>query len=122
MYIYSGSCRLCETGILTTLQDDLKNYLYTGDIVMAYTVTEEDVADFDTLTVVVADHYENVLGKDPVRNDTKEGYFVMGIKNVDLLEPIKKYPNHVWRVKRLKSYKDVVHGEHWKEYGFCYRR
>jgi hypothetical protein len=125
MYIYSGECRLCEVGLKTNLIDDVGNALYTGDIVVAYTITKDTgIVGFYNLTAVVANHYDNFCGLPPVEciDANKSDAFVMGIKNSDIREPLEDYPDTVWRVKKLKSYTDVIEGEHWKEWGFHYSK
>jgi len=122
MFVYSGKCRFCEIGIKTTLKDDCDNILRTGDIVMSYSVTEDfGAVSFDGLTVVVADHFENIVGREPIEKADKGEPFIMGIKSSKIDKKIEKYPNEVWRVKRLKKYEDVIDGEHWTAFGFNYK-
>jgi len=124
MFIYSGDVLFCECGLPTDLKDDYENKLRTGDIVMSYTVTEDrGVASFNGLTAIVAEHYQCYQGQTPteLKNEEKGDPFVMGIKSCAINESIKKYPDGVWRVRRLKRYEDVVDGENWQDFGFNYR-
>jgi len=125
MFIYSGNCRFCETGLFAGLKDDANRELYTGDIVIIYTVSENlGISNFNGLTIVVADHYKNVSGKEPEykKDKDKRPPFVMGIADCDIQKSITdiNYPDTVWRAHRVKSYKDVIDGEKWKDYGFRY--
>lgn len=122
MFVYRGECRLCETGIATDIEDDCDMQLHTGDIVMLYSVTSDlGVVHMVGLTVIVANHYDNIQGLEPKRNDEKEGFFVMGIKGAGVKEKMEKYPETAWRVHLLKTFGDVIDGEGWKEYGFNYK-
>jgi len=121
LYVYSGRCRQCEVGLPTGLKDDAGNRLRTGDIVMSYTVDSFGVANFDGLTVVIADQWQTYSDGSHVLQEDKATPFVMGIKNVDLELETGVYPDHVWRVRRLKAYEDVVDGEHWKDFGFSFK-
>jgi hypothetical protein len=49
-------------------------------------------------------------------NDIPEEFFVMGIKEVNFMEK-----DSGWYIERVKSYKDVIDREHWKDYGFNYK-
>ncbi len=40
----------------------------------------------------------------------------MGIKNVDFMGA----DSEKWIVKKVKSFEDVIAGEHWKDFGFSY--
>lgn len=122
IYIYSGNCRFCKCGILTEIKDDSDNYLYTGDIVYAYTVTEDfGAVNLSGLTVIVADHFDNYVGQMPVFKKDIGEPFVMGIKTCNTDDTLKKYPSEVWRVRKVKSFKDVIKGEHWKDFGFNFK-
>jgi hypothetical protein len=110
-YIYSGQCRLCEVGRETAILDHKEEKLYTGDIVIIW--TEANCYIPKNLTVVVSHDYENIHGCEP-KFIKKDMPFVMGIKNA------KVGPGEWW-IAKVKSYKDVIDGEHWKEFGFSYK-
>jgi hypothetical protein len=114
-YIYSGKCRFCETGIETAILDNNNEKLYTGDIVLIYTEDKDGLVNIlpDHLTAIVADNYKNVMLREPEfigRNKS----FVMGLKNA-------KISKGNWQVIKVKSYRDVIDGEHWKSFGFSYK-
>jgi hypothetical protein len=114
MYVYSGKCRLCETGVKTPFADVMGNTLFTGDIVI---VATDDCPMPSGLTVVVSDQYQSYSDGSHVEHVEKEDgheFFVMGIKSVDLYAPGQ------WHVIRLKEHSDIVNGEHWQAYGFRY--
>jgi hypothetical protein len=111
-YIYSGQCRLCEIGRETSILTNKEEKLYTGDIVMI--MTKDNNYAPHHLTAVCADDWENVQGNEPVYKG-KSHAFIMGIKDSCI-----KNKGEDWYIYRVKSYKDVVDGEHWKAYGFSY--
>jgi len=123
MFINSGKCRLCKTGLPTELIDDVGKELKTGDIVILYTMSKDTgIVEFASITAVVANHYDNIQGLDPIEciEENKGKAFIMGIASVDIRDTEENYPVTVWRVKKLKSHTDVVDGEHWPEFGFNY--
>ena len=123
MFIYSGKCRLCETGIPTELKDDQGGTLQTGDIVILYIYDEESgIESFDGLTVIVAYHYDNYSGHSPKKKENPGDAFVMGIKSVSLRGDLNKAGDdgQSWRVRVVKEAKDVIPGERWPDFGFHY--
>lgn len=119
MKIFSGECCLCDVGIPTNLVEWDGADLYTGDIVQVwygnYIGTDvEQWLPVRRLSVVVADQYQTIgtpTGYTHKLIDPNPVPYTMGIKNAGV----------DWKVVRVKSYKDVVVGEHWPEYGFSYR-
>lgn len=102
MRIYSGKVYLCDTGEETNLKDHNDKPFFTGDIVLVR-CSKSDYLSQD-LSVVVKD------GDD---------FFVMGLRNICVADP-ENFDG--WEILRVKSHKDVIDGEHWKAYGFSFRR
>ena len=126
-FIYSGKCRFCEIGIGTPFRDMVGEKLHTGDIVAMFTEDEHGMCSPPrNLSAIVMDKYTTYSdGKIELKSDISEP-FVMGIKNckaeqLDGETVFRQDENSVWRVMRLKSYRDVIPGEHWTEWGFNYR-
>jgi hypothetical protein len=115
VYVYSGECRLCTVGIPTGLSDVLGRLLHTGDIVLTYKEGEDGVEFFGDLTVVVCNQYNSYTDGTHVLLDGPMEFFAMGIRVV----PINDTGS--WKVRKVKSFEDVIDGEHWKAYGFNYR-
>lgn len=111
MKVYSGKVELGTCGVETSLVDCAGNVLRVGDIVASFTEDEFGVNNFNGLTVVVEDR-PALTGR-----TENEGPFVMGIKNVDFMHEDSK-----WHVRRLKAWEDVIDGEHWKDFGFSFRK
>ena len=108
LYVFSGECLEGECGIETPLTDWAGNPLMTGDIVLI----QKDGHVPDNLTVVVSDKWSTYSDGTYREKDGPEQFFIMGIKGA--------LPGE-WAVVRVKSYADVVPGEHWRAYGFNYR-
>jgi hypothetical protein len=117
MYLYSGKCRQCKTGIPTALTDINDKPLFTGDIVMLLLkpswYTENEPYCPEGLTTITANHYTTYSDGSHVENTQDLEPFVMGIKSEQL--------GGKWHVLKVKSYQDVVDGEHWPEFGFNYK-
>ena len=124
--VFSGECLVAVCGLPTGFRDMCGYELFTGDIVVVFTVREygDDRESLDYLpsglTAVVSDEWvttrELLSGERTYRR--KEGapeFFVMGIKNVPMDEPGQ------WRVMRVKEWSDVIEGERWPAYGFSYQ-
>ena len=119
--VFSGKCLQAVCGIDTGFKDMRGAALFTGDIVQTYTVREYDtkygpMLDYapDELTAVVSDEWTTYSDGKHVRKAGDAEYFVMGIRSVSLEDTGE------WRVRKLKSYEDVIVGEHWAAYGFNY--
>lgn len=93
--------------------------LHTGDIVITYSVDKFGVSYISGMTVVVSDQYQTYNdGSEDGKHVEKEGdldFFVMGIRSVDLGN------DTMWKVLKIKGFESVINGEHWPDYGFCYR-
>jgi hypothetical protein len=116
MYIYSGTCKLCECGRDASITDIDGLKLFTGDIIVIYTVDENGILGYiGGLTAIVSNDFKNYLGKVPYFSELAYP-FVMGLKSIVFSEEWES-----WAIKRVKSYLDVMPGEKWVEYGFNYR-
>lgn len=119
MKVYSGECCKCDIGIPVNAEDVSGKALYTGDIVLIYhgecigTYIEEWVPS-GGLTCVIGNQYQSYSDGtvEHITDDFEP--FVMGIKSWGFNHPR-------WQIHKVKSYEDVVEGEHWKEFGFSYR-
>ena len=117
--VHSGQCCMCDIGIPVGANDAAGNPLHTGDIVLIYQgrYIDTEIEQWDQeggLTVVLAEQYQT-YGDGSVRVEGDGSFYVMGIKSCGFDHP-------EWQIKRVKSYADVVDGEHWKDYGFGYRK
>lgn len=121
MYIYSGDCRFCETGIQTPYRDDKGRRLFTGDIVLVFT----DDYGPENLTVMVRNDFTSYQGGRHEQNEDVGNPFAMGIADCKPVnkdsETIFVSDDTIWHVRKLKDHKDVVDGEHWRDFGFNYR-
>ena len=114
IFVYSGDCKLGKIGEPTALKDFTGKDLFVGDIVITSVIDEWGICTNNGLTVVVSDEYNNKLVSE---ENWGSGHFVMGIKTVDFMGK----DSQKWIVAKVKSFEDVVVGEHWKDYGFNYR-
>lgn len=114
-FVLSGKCRIGDVGEKTPLVDCNGDTLFVGDIVDTFTKDEFGVCYFSGLTVVVSDKWTSYNDGTHVQKEGDVEYFVMGIKSVDFMKEDSE-----WAVQKVKSFKDVVSGEKWKEFGFNY--
>lgn len=114
VYVYSGECKLGKVGDPTALKDFAQQDLFVGDIVITSTIDKYGICYNNGLSVVVSDEYNNEL---VAKENWGNSHFVMGIKDVDFMGK----DSETWIVKRVKSFKDVIVGENWSDYGFNYR-
>lgn len=110
MKIYSGQCEEGTCGTPTNLVDSWGNELFVGDIVSMST-NERVMWSFHGLSAVVEDR-PNLVG----RTDSPIPHFIMGLYSIDWTNPEQ------WLIHKVKDWKDCVDGEHWKEYGFHYKK
>jgi hypothetical protein len=115
-FVYSGKCRLCECGKETGIYDTNGRKLFTGDIVMIFTEDGDGLVEqmADHLTVVVDEGFKPYTDGQHVPQDSPDNPYIVGIKDII-------HPDKIWRVIRVKEQADVVHGEHWRDFGFSYR-
>jgi hypothetical protein len=118
--VFSGNSCFCDvgmnTGYLTSYGQEAE--LHTGDIVLIWHgewlgTDLEDWRPIDGLTVVVANQYQSFTD-DSITVLPDSEPFVMGIRDCGFADP-------AWKIQLLKSHKDVIEGEHWKDYGFNYK-
>lgn len=128
MKIYSGKCLYCECGERTPFVDMSEERLYTGDIVIMFVEDEHGMTHPpDGLSAIVSNKYTTYTDGKIELNETGSQPFVMGIANcvmekTDGAETVfRSGENRVWRVMRVKSWRDVVSGENWTEWGFNYK-
>lgn len=120
--MFSGDCIKGICGEAVGFCDMAGEPLHVGDIVQTFVVKERkgDGCEWldmmgDKLTVVVSDEWSTYSDGRHLRNKDGRGYFVMGIASVPMDDP-----GH-WRVRLVKSHRDVIEGERWPAYGFNYR-
>lgn len=116
MYVYSGNCREGDVGTPTPLKDVRGEQLYVGDIVVVASVDSFGVSFFYGLSVVVSTKWTSYNNGLHEINDKPEEFFIMGIKDVNFMKE-----DSGWYIRKVKSYKDVIDGEHWSDFGFNYR-
>jgi hypothetical protein len=109
MFVYSGECRKCETGLATNKKDIVDKELFTGDIVITFT---KDYVP-NGLTVVVCDQWRSFQNGNHELLSGSAEYYVMGIKGVE-------WEDDEWVVRKVKDHTEVIDGEHWKDFGFNY--
>ena len=106
MRVYSGECEIGLCGLKTPLIDSLGKVLFVGDIVVMLEICMGTM----WLSVVVDDRPE-LAGRVEKGNP-----FIMGFHELDFMK------DKDWCITRVKSYKDVIAGEHWKDFGFNFRK
>ena len=115
-FILSGNCRLGDVGEQTPLIDSAGNELFVGDIVITSIINEFGICSNNGLTVVCSDKWTSYTDGSHVAKNEDVKYFVMGIRNVNFMGA----DSDNWIVNRVKSFSDVIPGEHWPEFGFSY--
>jgi hypothetical protein len=120
--VFSGECLEAVCGISVGANDLRGVPLFTGDIVIVFTVDERDTehgptVDYfpDGLTAVVSDEWTTYQGGEYVRKEGVPEFFVMGIRSRPLNDAGE------WRVMKVKGHDEVLVGERWSAYGFNYR-
>ena len=115
-FVLSGDYRVGDIGEPTPLIDNAGNQLFVGDIVITSTIDKTGIGSNNGLTVVCSDKWTSYTDGSHIAKQEPFEYFVMGIKNVDFMGADSEH----WIVNRVKSFSDVIHGEHWPEFGFRY--
>lgn len=118
MKVFSGKCCLCDAGISVDAVDVSGKKLYTGDIVLVYNgryigTDSEEWYPAGGLTCVVGNQYQSYTDGNVEHLTDDFEPFVMGIKNCGFNHP-------EWQIHKVKSFEDVVSGEHWPDFGFSY--
>lgn len=114
MFVYSGKCRICDCGIPTGKVDQTGKSLFTGDIAISFAKDEGGFCGLGSLTVVVLDQYQTYTDGTHVLLSEKSDPYIMGLRKV-------LWDSDEWGILKVKSYKDVIEHESWKEYGFNYK-
>lgn len=115
MFILSGDSVQGRCGKETNLKDRLGKSLFVGDIVALFYKDNLGLDQFQGLTAIVDDEYTTYSDGSIIINQNPKA-FVMGLKDCDIM-----LKNCEWSVERVKSYKKVVDGESWHNYGFNYK-
>jgi len=119
MKIFSGRCCLCDVGIPTNQVDMNGTELFSGDIVQlwhgSYIGTDiEEWMPSDGLTAIVGNQYQSYSdGTIELINSNPE-LFTMGISSCGI-------QNTEWKVKLVKSHKDIITGERFIAFGINYK-
>lgn len=116
MKIYSGECCLCDCGIETSLIDNSSEKLKTGDIVMVAHRDDSGFMILNGLSVIVSNQYTTFSDGTIVANTYEHKPFVMGLAEVNIND------DENWIVKKVKGHEDALDGEHWKDFGFCFKK
>lgn len=121
MFIYSGKCRLCEVGIPTGKKDCKGMDLYTGDLVVVFSVGEDGILDYvsENTSPILIEQYTSVLFANEVEHiklkEPSEPY-AMGIKTEGL--DLEDSP---WNVMKIKDHKEIVENEKWSSYSLTFK-
>ncbi len=115
-FVLSGKCRIGDIGEPTPLKDISNNDLFVGDIVITSVIDEFGICNNCGLSVVCSDKWTSYSNGEHIAKEGDIEYFVMGIKNIDFMGR----DSNKWMVQRVKSFNDVIVGEHWEDYGFSY--
>lgn len=131
MYIYTGQVKNCLTGLPTSFTDIHSKPVLTGDILVLFPESLNGSWGFplDGLTVALAHDFECYQGKAPLEKSEKETPFIMGYRGcvpevlseseeTILVDP--EYSLSRFHIEVVKSYRDVISGEHWTDFGFRY--
>jgi hypothetical protein len=123
--IFSGECLIGICGDKTELFDYQQKELYIGDIVLVSYVERNLGTHSSYLSVIVNDKY-TTFTNDVIEENKIFQNFVMGIAKVtekDLSrEDDEGELTEGWLIEKLKDHSDVIDGEHWKNYGFNYKK
>jgi hypothetical protein len=103
LHVFSGKVDMGVVGESTEFKCHDGHALHIGDIVQVWygNWIDSDLEEWTCaapLSVVVKD---------------SDGPFVMGIKDCGFAHP-------EWRIRIVKSHRDIVDGEHWPAWGFNY--
>jgi hypothetical protein len=104
LHVFSGKVDLGKIGILSAVKDYRGEDLYVGDIILTQYSDKFGVNYVGGLTCIVQ----------------SEGItFVMGIRDKCISGEINQ--EFGWQVVKVKSWKDIVDGESWPDFGFNYK-
>lgn len=119
MRIYSGNCYLGTCGTPLGVVDVDGNGLFSGDIVVIWSDSGYYKSDF---RVCLYHEYEQTSSGE-INIVDMCGPWIYGLKSVPLLENVGEREGEYsgWNVLKMKSWEDVVDGEHWAALGINYR-
>lgn len=124
--IFSGNYLLGICGTETELYDYKNEKLFIGDIVLVQ-YNEYNLGSHSAyMSVIVGDKYETYTDSTIIEKDMSND-FVMGIKESSVTKKDLAHENEEgelmsgWVIEKIKSYEDVIDGEHWKDFGFNYK-
>ena len=115
MFVRSGVCRKGRCGDVTDILDLNGDPLCIGDIVIVSEIDGHGICSNHGIHVVVNDRWTTYNGGDNVENLTFDSY-IMGWKGAKFNGEDSKYV-----AQKVKSYSDVVDGEHWAAAGINYK-
>lgn len=119
MKIYSGNCCMCDVGLPTGEKDDVGNDLFSGDIVQLWCGNFigkdfEEWLPWDGLTAIIGHQYQSYSDGTIELIDANPVLFTMGIAKVGI-------HGDDWKVRLIKSHKDIICGERYLSFGINYR-
>ena len=115
MFVRSGVCRKGRCGDVTDILDLNGDHLCIGDIVIVSEIDGQGICSNHGIHVVVNDRWTTYNGRDHVENLSFDNY-IMGWKGANFNGEDSKYV-----AQKVKSYLDVVDGEHWAAAGINYK-
>lgn len=115
IHILSGKHRMGTIGQKTDMVDGFNKPLYVGDIVISVH-TDYGYKNPQSLTVIVSDEWTSYSDGTHESKKRNVSYFAMGIKDSDIISYDSEEDG--WTLVKVKSYKDVVSGEKWKDFEF----
>jgi hypothetical protein len=111
--IFSGQVSMGLCGEPVGFTDMGGKPLHVGDVVLTFTASPHGAPEEPYMQ-----HWPEGMTAVVDRGEkfgAVSRYFVMGIASVPMDDPGE------WRVLKVKSFDEVVPGEHWRSYGFSYR-
>lgn len=113
MFLYSGKCRLCEVGSMTSLVDSRGRELMLGDIVK---VTSDRRYFIEFVSAVVANEFVSYTTGEHEKLVEPSVPFVMGLKSDFVDGTIEDLV-----IEKVASFSEFEHGEKFSEFGFAFR-
>lgn len=123
MKVYFGECLHGICGVKTHLvESQTLKPLYVGDIVIIQYVENGFVTHgIEHMTAVVNGKY-TTYSDGTITEAIEDDFFIMGnAKSKNFILDTFDDITEGWMVTRIKSFEDVIDGEHWKAYGFNYK-
>ena len=122
--IFSGNYLIGKVGEPTQFKDYKGEDLFIGDIVLCF-YNEHNIGFTSHYMTVICNNdfisYSNGIIVQKNKEDI-ESAFVMGIKDGDMAKENEDGELlSGWVLQKIKDYKDIVEGEHWKCFGINYK-